>query len=290
MTIFYFKFEFIKLIKFEENFMTFKSTIFLVFLFSIYSLRTYSCSYAYQYSIFPLGSSAGDIIFLEVELERYVSTPAELMMYGGNLLNKSIETRWKGNLSLKKTSDGRDFTLLQTLAFVDIADELYYKELQPYFLKAMDIAREFPYFKEGILLNYANCAYDRYCNFFIMEIDSLSKLYCKEDSLTNNRIEVVFPDILVNKFETVHRLNEQEAEEQESLRKDFVKVWKPCSIRVYEISGRKISIYCIGWGQKKGYNAKKDDAFRYNHKPIEEYIEGNDVMMHGQRFDVFQLF
>jgi hypothetical protein len=44
-------------------------------------------------------------------------------------------------------------------------------------------------------------------------------------------------------------------------------------------------VYCIGWGQKRGYVGTKDQDWKFNNLPVDMYIEGNDVMMHGQRFD-----
>ena len=77
-----------------------KYLIFL-FLFFLRTTNSFACSAAYQYSLFPLGKSMGQLIVLELELNRYISTPDnQMMQMGGNLNNNNnnIEVRWKGSI------------------------------------------------------------------------------------------------------------------------------------------------------------------------------------------------
>jgi hypothetical protein len=253
-----------------------------------------ACSYAYQYSLFPLGSSGENIIFLEVELERYVNTAigGEMMLQTRDPLQKNIiETRWKGNLRLKSSEDGKNFQLITELAYIDIADEKYNEALLPYFEKAMQKAREQLFFEEAFLLKTANCAYERSCNMFVMELDTLEPaLNCFLETDSKQKRKIDFPSVLLQKYENVTQLNFSEIETVEAAsRIEFYRVWKPCSARYYQIGEKKIIIYCIGWGQKRGYNGQKQADWKANNLPVENFIEGNDVMMHGQRFDICQI-
>jgi len=267
--------------------------IFCLYLFA-FNLKIAACSYAYQYSLFPLGSSSENIIFLEVELERYVSTPAggEMMLSTRDPIQKNIiETRWKGNLRLKSSIDGKKFQLISELAYIDIADEKYREALLPYFEKAMQKAREQLFFEEAFLAKTANCAYERSCAMFVMELDSVElSLNCFLPSESNKKRKINFPPVLLQKYENVTQLNFSEIETVEATsRIEFYRVWKPCSARYYQIGEKELIIYCIGWGQKRGYNAQKQADWKVNNLPVENFIEGNDVMMHGQRFDICQI-
>lgn len=267
-------------------------------IFLLFAANLTACSYAYQYSLFPLGSSGGKLIFLEIELERYVNTPAGaiglLRPDERSLPNNpsEIETRWKGNLRLKKQLGTQEFLLLEDLAYIDISDITYHTELAPYFEKAMRKAYALPFFEEAILEKIAYCKYDRSCDLFLLEVDTISiHLNCglaKAGQLQNS-VNISFPPIILQKFENITQLNFSEIEkvEKES-RIEFFKVWKPYEARQYSIGNQTLVVYTIGWGLAKGYPAKKEENWKNNIAPVEKFIEGNDVMMHGQRFDFFQ--
>ncbi len=70
---------------------------------------------------------------------------------------------------------------------------------------------------------------------------------------------------------------------------DFYRIWRPVQIRYYRMGSQMLLIYTLGWGQAKGYKAYQDEDLTKNMLPLEKFIEGNDVMMHGQRFDFWQI-
>ena len=272
----------------------------LCFLSHLFVSNINACSYAYQYSLFPLGSSAGQIIFLELELERYVNTPAgSIGMIRPNersLPNDvaTIETRWKGNIRLKRQA--RSLTameLIEELAYIDISDENYKAALAPYFEKALQKAYELPFFEEAFLEEIAYCKYDRSCNLFTLKIDSSNvNLTCGLSDFKDNQrfVDIIFPPIILQKYENITALNFSEIEKVEkSSRIDFYKVWRPYEARKYTIANQAVIIYSIGWGYAKGYDATQSKSWVKNIVPVAQFIEGNDVMMHGQRFDFLQL-
>ena len=271
-----------------------KNTVKILLLFTVMakSQSLCACSYAYQYSLFPLGSSGESIIFLEVELERYVNIPGFEMNRSYETFDKStVETRWKGNLRLKSSIDGINFKTLEDISYIDISDRNYQQELEPFFEKSMDRARKELFFEEADLMNYGNCAYDRSCSLFEMRVDSLKPaLFCMLPKDNSSLMEVSFPQILLQKYENITQLNFSEIETVENQSKiEFFRVWKPCSSRYYKIGERVLVVYCIGWGQKRGYNGIKDITWKNNLLPVEKFIEGNDVMLHGQRFDLVKI-
>jgi hypothetical protein len=252
-----------------------------------------ACTYAYQYSLFPLGSSASEIIFLELELERYVNTPAsgDFVFSSDPMSKNTLETRWKGNLKIKSSIDGISFTLVKELSYIDIPDADYNSKLEPYFEKALAFAKTLPYFEEAILEKTAKCAYDRTCGMFSMQIDTIkSELLCQLPDSSASK-QIIFPEILVSKYQKITNLNvSEQGDAQNASKLAFIRLWKPCSARIYRIGDRQLLVYCIGWGQKRGYIGTKDDNWKLNNFPVDLYIEGNDVMMHGQRFDSCVLF
>jgi hypothetical protein len=262
--------------------------VYFLFIIIQFPTSAFACTYAYQYSLFPLGASGSDIIFLELELERYVNTPASgAFVFSSDPLSKNtIETRWKGNLKIKSSSDAVNYTLLKELSFIDVPDAEYNSKLEPYFEKALAYARTLPYFEEAILDKTAKCAYDRTCTLFNLKIDSVNLLLnCHlSDSSASKKID--FPEILVTKYQKIANLEQNEdGTIQNASKLEFIRLWKPCSARLYRIGDRQLVVYCIGWGQKRGYVGTKDQDWKFNNLPVDMYIEGNDVMMHGQRFD-----
>lgn len=248
-----------------------------------------ACSYAYQYSLFLLGSSSGELIWLELELERYVSGGA------GSLPNfwpmgrtKSLgQTRWKGQLKLKKGQEIDQLVQYKHIAWVDLADEDYQEYLAPHFEKAQNLAEELPFFQPAQLLEEAICDYDRSCGQMQLEADSLA-LWAALPSQKGAKAH--FPGPVLSKFENLTRLNYSEmgklaAEE----RLNFFQAWKPFSVRHYRLAGQEIYVYSLGWGLAKGYKPQPSAAWLPWGRPLKDYIRGNKVMMHGQRFDFFQI-
>ena len=238
----------------------------------------------------------GSLIFLEIELERYVNTPAGaigMIRPDGPGLSTSapIETRWKGNLRLKKQQGPTTAILLEELAYIDISDENYKSELAPYFEKALLQAYKLPIFEEAILEKIAYCKYDRSCDLFSLKIDTHSvNLTCGLHNSSSNPVNIEFPPIILQKYENITALNFSEIEQVEKAsRIDFYKVWRPYAARQYIIGAETIVVYSIGWGQAKGYLDTEAKSWFDNIVPVSQYIEGNDVMMHGQRFDFFQI-
>jgi hypothetical protein len=268
-------------------------SLFFLSLLIHFSLDSKACTYAYQYSLFPLGASGAEFVFLELELERYVNTPAsgDFVFSSDPLSKNSIETRWKGNLKIKSSSDCVNFTLIKELSYIDIPDADYNSKLEPYFEKALSYAKTLPYFEEAILDKTAKCAYDRTCTMFNLKIDSVQlTLQCQLlDSSASRKID--FPEILVSKYQKITNLEQNEdGTIQDASKLEFIRLWKPCSARMYRIGDRQLVVYCIGWGQKRGYIGTKDPDWKLNNMPVDMYIEGNDVMMHGQRFDSCKIF
>lgn len=271
--------------------MRFLLTITLFFLlFSIQNKAT-ACSYAYQYSLFPLGSSMGNLIVLEVELERYVNTPDQMIGRRMPNMDKTIETRWKGNLRLKSVSKDTSL-LLEEFDFIDISDENYEEILRPHFHQALRQAQKQPMFKTAELLEEGLCKYDNSCDFFHKTLDSTTvNVYCSvnKEPYANKRQAVLFPDIVLHKFENMTKMKFSDMEKVEiNSRLDFYDVWNKYNVRLYKIGEQTIAIYTLGWGQKRYYKETKTERWNDNLGPIEDYVRGNDVMRHGQRFDFLQ--
>ncbi|WCL80388.1 hypothetical protein PPO43_10430 [Saprospira sp. CCB-QB6] len=248
-----------------------------------------ACSYAYQYSLFLLGSSSGELVWLEVELERYVSGGAGSLpnLQGMGRTKNLGQTRWKGQLKLKK---GRDIEKLQQqkhIAWVDLADEDYQEALAPHFAKAQRLAEELPFFEAAELLEEAICDYDRSCGQMKLEADSLA-LWASLPS--QKGVKAHFPRPVLSKFENLTRLNYKEMGTLEvEDRLNFYQAWKPFSVRHYRLQGQEIYVYSLGWGLAKGYRPQPLGDWQPWGRPLKDYIRGNKVMMHGQRFDFFQI-
>lgn len=271
--------------------MRFLYKIILILTLFIFQNKATACSYAYQYSLFPLGSSMGNLIVLEVELERYVSTPDQMIGRRMPDMNKTIETRWKGNLRLKSISKDSSL-LLEEFGFLDINDENYHENLRPYFHKALKKAQELPLFELAELLEEGLCKYDNSCDFFYKTLDTTTvNVYCavNKEQYAQKRQAVIFPDIVLHKFENMTKMQFSDMEKVEiESRLDFYDVWNKYNVRLYKIGEQTIAIYTLGWGQKRYYKETKTEKWNDNLGPVEDYIRGNDVMRHGQRFDFMQ--
>lgn len=256
------------------------------------------CSYAYQLSLFPMGISGGDLIVLEVEMERYVFTPDQNMGMG-RARNRfegaptSMSVRWKGDLRLFRINPKtQQRTELEKIgSYLDIDDMEYAEALAPYFLKAYETASQLPFFQPASLPNTGYCRYDSSCEWMRKEIDTTkaemrvyTNLHPKQQTL------VVFPEIIQQKFENLTKLDFSDLDKVASSSKvEYYKAWKPYAARIYEMGGEKYVFYTLGWGQKRFYNGTKSNQWEpINSSGIETFIEGNEVLFHGQRFDFFE--
>jgi hypothetical protein len=243
----------------------------------------------------------GQIVLLELEMDRYVKTPEnKIMQFGGRSrfeeeydAAEEIEVRWKGTIKLYQIINGK-MTLIEDLGFTDLSDKKYQEALQPYFLEAMEKARTLPLFEVATLQNMGICHYDRSCTFFekILDTEKL-KFYCKskEKGYESDSALVAYPyKILVkaeNELKTkITQLDSLEAQMQI----DFFRVWSPQNVRRYDIGGKTVQVFTLGRGIKSKYTLKKREAWeKINLEGIEYFIQGNDVVYHGQRFDFIQI-
>ena len=71
---------------------------------------------------------------------------------------------------------------------------------------------------------------------------------------------------------------------------DFFRLWSPQTIRRYRIGDRTVQVYTIGRGDKSRYSLTKETEWKKsNVEDIAHFIQGNDVVFHGQRFDFLQI-
>lgn len=271
--------------------------LFLVF----HSHWANACSAAYQYSLFPLGASMGQVLLLELELERYVNTPEnKIMQFGGRSRFEAepeeaadIEVRWKGTIKLFQLTNG-SMNLVEDLGRTDLSDKKYKEALQPYFLEAMEIARKMPLFEVATLENMGICHYDRSCTFFDKIIDENNlKFYCKsrEKGYEKDSALVQYPPKILLKAETQLKTKFTQMDSLEAqLQIDFFRVWSPQNVRRYQIGNQTIQVFTLGRGIKSKYYLKKREEWeKINLEGIEYFIQGNDVVYHGQRFDFLQI-
>lgn len=255
-----------------------------------------ACSAAYQYSLFPLGSSLGQIILLEVELDRYLSNPSNQMMQIGGRQpfdNTAIEVRWKGSLKVYIHQMGQ-LVLHEDLGFIDILDSDYDEALLPYFQKAYASASTMPAFEEAILETVGYCHHDRSCDFMTLTIDEENvKFYASsnEDGFKDKKCPIPFAEKTLLKVENQTKIKFTDFENiEKEYQVDFFRLWSPQTIRRYTIGEQSVQVFTLGRGDKSRYNETKEDEWK---APILEtighYIQGNDVVFHGQRFDVLHI-
>ena len=257
----------------------------------------YACSAAYQYSLFPLGSTGGQLVILETELNRYLTSPDNQMiqMGGGMPLNggrkMNLEVRWKGTLKVYILQND-SMVLSKKIGFVDLLDEEYQAHLKPYFNKAMNHARGLPFFSEASLIKTGYCHYDRSCTFMdltILEDSTRFLINLGDSSFRATKFEVPFRQTTLEKFQNMTKLQftEFKSVDKES-QLGFFQMWSPQTARLYDINGQQVIVYTLGWGNRTRYTFKK--AANWDKKPqdISNFVLGNDVMMHGQRFDFIQ--
>lgn len=271
--------------------------IFTFFILFVLSSTSEACSAAYQYSLFPLGSTAGQVIFLEVELDRYLSNPSnQMMQMGGNRPfdnTPAVEVRWKGHLKVFTYQMGK-MVLESDLGFIDILDADYDEALLPYFQKAFEKAQSFPMFEVAVLENVGYCHHDRSCTFMELIIDADKvKFYAasSEVGYEDKKCPVPFFEQILLKVEkqTTIKFTDFDNIEKE-FQVDFFRLWSPQTVRRYTVGGQTVQVFTIGRGDKSRYSATKESDWK---TPVLEtighYIQGNDVVFHGQRFDFFHI-
>ncbi|WMX13486.1 MULTISPECIES: hypothetical protein [unclassified Aureispira] len=257
-----------------------------------------ACSAAYQYSLFPLGSTAGQLILLEVELDRYLSNPSNQMMQmgGGRPFENTpaIEVRWKGTLKVFTYQMG-EMVLNTDLGVIDILDSDYEEALLPYFQKAYEAARVLPMFEAAVLENVGYCHHDRSCTFMELRIDTQQvKFYASsnEEGYEDKSCLVPFAEKTLLKVENQTKIKFTDFDNVEKeFQVDFFRLWSPQTIRRYTVGGQTVQVFTIGRGDKSRYYETKETEWK---TPVLEtighYIQGKDVVFHGQRFDFFHVF
>lgn len=270
--------------------------LFILF-FSFVTLTTYACSAAYQYSLFPLGQSMGRFVILELEMDRYLSTPDnQMMQMGGGMLfdnKKNIEVRWKGTLKLC-TLEGDKMVLQKELGFIDLLDDDYQEALLPHFKKAYELAKAMPMFEEAVLEKLGRCHHDRSCDFMTLTIDEENaKFYAasNEEGFSDQKCPIAFAQKTLKKVEMQTKIKFTDFENvDKGFQVDFFRLWSPQTVRRYRIGDRTLQVFTIGRGDKSRYSLTKDtDWKKTNVEDIAHFIQGNDVVFHGQRFDFIQI-
>ncbi len=271
--------------------------IIILFLFLIASRFSSACSAAYQYSLFPLGSSMGQLLVLEVEFNRYLSTPDnQMMQIGGRFDNKNndIEVRWKGSIKLYRI-EADSMILVEDLGFTDLLDSEYKEALLPFFKKAFETAIKMPMFEEAVLEKAGICHHDRSCNFIKLTIDEKnSKFYASsnEKGFKNKKCVVNFSKQTLQKVENSTKIKFTDFDNiDKEYQIDFFRLWSPQTVRRYSIGGQTVQVFTIGRGDKSRYTLKKEEKWREPMlETVAHYTQGNDVLFHGQRFDFLQIF
>jgi hypothetical protein len=243
-----------------------------------------ACTYAYQNTFFLLGSADDDYYFIQLEMERYVNIP------GWQPMQKIVDgaefqTRWKGELHVISYSK-HDAIKSDSLFFeLDIADIEYHKSLEPYFRKAFQWVSSKDRFKEALLDEGFQCAYQRDCPVFKLEVDTVEKQLHYRGA-NHEKHSILFPNKILNRFEKILQLDQSEKDSFKQTN-EFLTVWRPVQLRKYRIEEEEIMIATLGWGQLRGYNQSSSEKWKPILEPVEQYIEGNQVLLHGQRIDFF---
>jgi hypothetical protein len=271
--------------------------IYSVLFIFVFIANSLACSAAYQYSLFPLGSTGGQLIFLEVELDRYLSNPSnQMMQMGGNSPfdnTPAIEVRWKGTLKVFTYQMGK-MVLESDLGFIDILDSDYDEALLPYFQKAYETANAFPMFEEAVLEKVGYCHHDRSCTFMELIIDAENVKFhaiSNEAGYEDKKCPVPFAEKTLLKVENQTKIKFTDFDNiEKEFQVDFFRLWSPETVRRYTVGGQTVQVFTIGRGDKSRYSETKETVWK---SPVLEtighYIQGNDVVFHGQRFDFFQI-
>lgn len=282
-----------------------KSLTLILIIFTLFETNIFACSYAYQYSYFPLGkSSENEWIMIHLEMERNVNTPENaggIIKPKGGIYNSRKNTemtvRWTGKLHLV-VLDTRTQKIerLETVAEgIDVDDRTYEEELQPYFHQAAAIAKAKANFQLAVLDSIGYCRHDNDCGFLQKEIDSVNvKLYwtIEGQAIHQQKALTTFPAEILEKFAVVTHTSVQEMDSQltpASMIAYFM-AWKPYAIRLYKVGDETLFMYTIGRGRKDFYASEKAKNWQMpSVGSVEDFVEGNDVLYHGQRFDFFYL-
>jgi hypothetical protein len=270
----------------------------IFFFLFILSKSSFACSAAYQYSLFPLGSSMGRVIVFEMELDRYLRTPDNQMMQmgGGRRFDnkdKKIEVRWKGTIKVYMLEAGK-LVLSKDLGVIDILDDDYDEALLPYFKKAYEVAQALPMFEEAVLETIGACHHDRSCHFITLTIDEENvKFYANsnEEGYQDKKCLVPFAEKTLLKVEMQTKIKFTDFENiEKGFQVDFFRLWSQETVRRYSIGNLTIQVFTLGRGDKSRYMRTKEEKWKTpNVENIAHYIQGNDVIFHGQRFDFIQI-
>jgi hypothetical protein len=282
------------------------TNILFSFLFLLaFTTSVEACSYAYQYSFFPLGTRGkNEWIMIHLEMERNVNTPDNVMGGAGGRIrpkyndnftpSADMVVRWRGTLRLVvlNTTTQEVSFLAEVANNIDIDDKTYHDELRPYFAQAAQLAREQPDFEPANIETVGYCRHDNDCPYLQKEIDTTAvqlNWIIENQQKYSHKAPAVFPNAVLQKFENMTHLDFTELEKvAASSRIEYFKAWKPYSVRIYKAGAQELILYSIGWGQKRFYTSTKAPTWEVpNIGGVEEYIEGNDILFHGQRFDFF---
>lgn len=275
--------------------------IFKLFFLTIFFLsgaqNIFGCSAAYQYSLFPMGMSMGQLVVLEVEMNRYLNSPAEQMipMYGMESSNMNeIEVRWKGTLKLMYYSEN-GLEIIHDLGFIDLLDENYAETLKALFLEAYEKSMTLPAFEEASLESVGRCHHDRTCDFIQLIIDEQQiEFYSKstEKNYDNDSCKVNFSYNTLKKVENATKINFTDFKNiEKDYQVDFFRLWSPITVRRYRIGIAILFVYSLGRGDRSRYFLSKEEKLDLKiHESAAHYIQGNDVLFHGQRFDFIHFY
>jgi len=270
----------------------------IFFFLFVLNQSSFACSAAYQYSLFPMGSSMGRVIVFEMELDRYLRTPDNQMMQMGggrrfDTKDKNIEVRWKGTIKVYTLEAGK-LVLSKDLGFIDILDDDYDEALLPYFKKAYEAAQALPMFEEAVLENIGVCHHDRSCDFITLTIDEENvKFYANsnEAGYQDKKCPVPFAEKTLLKVEMQTKIKFTDFENiEKGFQVDFFRLWSQQTVRRYTIGDLTVQVFTLGRGDKSRYMRTKEEKWKTpNVETIAHYIQGNDVIFHGQRFDFIQI-
>lgn len=272
-----------------------KYLLFLLLLCSSCYLK--ACSAAYQYSLLPLGSSMGQILMVELEMNRYLSTPQQQMMQLGGRIeqkNQTIEVRWKGSVRLMRLH-ADSMILEKDLGHTDMMDEVYEKTLQLIVAEALEYAQKLPLFEEATIESQGICHFDRSSPFMLLNIDTTTTNFyvsSTEKGYEMRAKKVRFSYSTLKKVENTTKIRFTDFDNiEKDYQLDFFRLWSPQSIRRYSIAGQTVIVYSLGRGDKSRYTLTTQQQWKQPNLPdISHMIVGNDVLFHGQRFDLIQIF
>lgn len=274
----------------------------VIFLLLLPFSAVWACSAAYQYSLFPLGSSQGKLILLEVELDRYLTSPSnQMLQMGGGVpggvpnSNSTLEVRWKGTFKVF-LQQGDSLFLQEDLGQMDVLDEDYQEALAPIFQQAYEAAKALPNFEEARLESVGHCHYDKSCGLMELLMDTTAVAFyarSTEEGYNQQQCKVVFKEkdlLKVEKQTTIKFTDFNSIEKEYQL--DFFRLWSPQAVRRYSIGNQTVQVFSLGRGDKSRYTGGQAEQERKqpNLEHIGRYIQGNDVLFHGQRFDVLQVW